>query len=185
MIAVAPTEQLPVAQARTHDSQAWDQLFRRYQLPLYAFVFELVRQEQPALDIVQETFVRAAKHLHTLLDDSKFGSWLFSIAHQQCARHGRKSHREQALDAETIEEWVDDTPPPDAWLIRQEHAEALHEALETLPPAHRCVITLHFLEDFSLEEIADITQTPVGTVKSRLHYAKKALRRRFEERHPL
>lgn len=182
MLAVAPSEKLPVSKARALDPRAWDQLFRRYQLPLYTFIFELVRQEQPALDIVQETFINAAKHIHTLSDDSKFGSWLFSIAHQKCSRLWRKPKREESIDDETLEEWIDDVPSPDAWLVHQESAQALYAALETLPPNHRAVITLHFLEDFSLQDIATITQTAVGTVKSRLHYAKKTLRQQIEGR---
>ena len=185
MIAVVPSEKLPIAQARVLDPGAWDQLFRRYQLPLYSFLFELVRQEQTALDLVQETFISAAKHIQTLSDDSKFGSWLFSIAHQKCAKLWRKPNREEPMDSETIEEWIDDIPSPDAWLVHQESTEALYAALETLPASHRSVIMLHFLEDFSLQDIASITQTPVGTVKSRLHYAKRSLRHRLEGKNDL
>ncbi len=57
MPAVVPSEKLPISQARALDSRAWDQLFRRYQLPLYTFIFDLIREEQPTLDIVQETFI--------------------------------------------------------------------------------------------------------------------------------
>jgi RNA polymerase sigma-70 factor (ECF subfamily) len=80
---VADIEQLPVAQARAGEPAAWDTLFRRYQLPIYVFVFELVRDNQPALDIVQETFIAAVRHIGGLREDGKFGSWLFGIAHQK------------------------------------------------------------------------------------------------------
>jgi RNA polymerase sigma-70 factor (ECF subfamily) len=80
---VADIEQLPVAQARAGEPAAWDALFRRYQLPLYVYVFELVHNEQSSLDIVQETFIAAARHLGGLREDAKFGSWLFGIAHQK------------------------------------------------------------------------------------------------------
>ena len=62
---VAAPEQLPVPQARAGDPAAWDTLFRRYQLPLYVYVFELVHHEQTSLDLVQETFIAAAKHIGT------------------------------------------------------------------------------------------------------------------------
>jgi len=69
MLVVAEPEQLPVQQARAGSSAAWDVLFRRYQLPLYVYVFELVHEEQTSLDIVQETFINAARHLGSLRDD--------------------------------------------------------------------------------------------------------------------
>ncbi|MCX6924592.1 MAG: hypothetical protein NT154_15460, partial [Verrucomicrobia bacterium] len=78
---MAEPEQLPVPQARAGDPAAWDVLFRRYQLPLYVYAFELVHDEQASRDIVQETFINATRHLGGLRDDGKFGSWLFGIAH--------------------------------------------------------------------------------------------------------
>src|SRR3974390_3011713 len=97
MLVVAEREQLPVPQARAADPAAWDVLFRRYQLPLYVYVFELVRDEQTSLDIVQETFINAVRHLGSLRDDAKFGSWLFGIAHQKCLQRWRKQAREEML----------------------------------------------------------------------------------------
>ena len=96
MLVVAEPEQLPVPQARAGDPAAWDTLFRRYQLPLYVYVFELVHDEQASLDIVQETFINAARHLGSLREDGKFGSWLFGIAHQKCIQRWRKQGREAA-----------------------------------------------------------------------------------------
>ena len=90
MLEVAEHEQLPVPQARAGEPAAWDALFRRYQLPLYVYVFELVRNEQTSLDVVQETFIAAARHIGGLRDDAKFGSWLFGIAHQKVIQHWRK-----------------------------------------------------------------------------------------------
>src|SRR3954467_9591484 len=90
MLAVAEREQLPVQQARTGQPEAWDVLFKRYQLPLYVYVYELVRNEQTSLDIVQETFIAAVKHIGSLRDDKKFGGWLFGIAHQKCLQQWRK-----------------------------------------------------------------------------------------------
>lgn len=95
MLAVAEREQLPVAAARAGSPDAWDALYQRYQLPLYAYVFELIRSEQPSLDIVQETFIKAARHLGSLREDARFGSWLFSIAHRKCVDRWRKNWREE------------------------------------------------------------------------------------------
>lgn len=181
MLAVAEREQLPVAAARAGSPAAWDALFQRYQLPLYAYVFELVRREQTALDVVQESFISAVRHLASLRDDDRFGSWLFRIAHRKCVDRWRKSGREEPLEPEVAEALPADDPDPSELLIRREQQAAFMHLIEQLPLPQRAVLLLHFVEDFSLEEIAGVTGTQLGTVKSRLHYAKKALRKLMEE----
>lgn len=181
MVAMTESERLPVAAARSGVSEAWDTLFRRYQLPLYAYVFELVRDEQASLDIVQESFINAARHIDRLRDDAKFGSWLFGIAHQKCIQRWRRRDRELLAVGEVVEEYEEPGPDPGDWLLRKEEEEGFMNCLQRLSPPHRAVLLLHFLEEFPLEEIASVTGATLGTVKSRLHYAKKALRRLLEE----
>jgi RNA polymerase sigma-70 factor (ECF subfamily) len=173
---VAEPEQLPVPQARAGEPAAWDTLFRRYQLPLYVYVFELVHNEQTSLDVVQETFIAAARHIGGLRDDARFGSWLFGIAHQKCLQHWRKPSREHEPVEELEATAGISAENPDEQLIRKEDEAAFMNHLAQLQPAHRSVLLLHYLENFPLEEIAVVTGTNVGTVKSRLHYAKKNLR---------
>lgn len=177
---VSDIEQLPVLQARAGEPAAWDTLFRRYQLPLYVYVFELVRDEQAGLDIVQETFIAAVRHIGSLREDNKFGSWLFGIAHQKCVQRWRK--RKEILFDEIPESPDKFEDGPDDLLIRREQENEFMDSLNQLPLPQRFVLLLHFVEDFSLEEIARITETPIGTVKSRMHYAKKALRKLLEEK---
>jgi len=180
MLVVAEREQLPVAQARAGDTAAWDTLFHRYQLPLYVYVFELVHDEQTSLDIVQESFINAARHIGSLREDAKFGSWLFGIAHQKCIQRWRKQARDEALREELAAAPPDFEDDPAEFLIRAEQEAEFMKLLNQLPPAQRSVLLLHFVEEFSLEEIAGITGAQLGTVKSRLHYAKKALRNILE-----
>jgi RNA polymerase sigma-70 factor, ECF subfamily len=171
-----------VQQARAGEAAAWDALFRRYQLPLYVYVFELVRDEQTSLDIVQETFINAVRHLSSLRDDAKFGGWLFGIAHQKCIQRWRKQAREEMLREEFVGEPVQFESAPDDLLIREEQEAQFMRLLNQLPPPQRSVLLLYFIEDFSLQEIAGITSVSIGTVKSRLHYAKKSLRKLLEEK---
>lgn len=177
---VADPEQLPVPQARAGDPAAWDALFRRYQLPLYVYVFELTRNEQTSLDLVQETFIAAVKNIGGLRVDAKFGGWLFGIAHQKCVQRWRKKGGWEILLDEIPEAADEPENRPDDLLIRREQEAEFMNQLNQLPLPHRSVLLLYFVEDFSLEEIARITGTPAGTVKSRLHYAKKALRTLLE-----
>ena len=181
MLVVAEREQLPVPQAKAGEPEAWDALFRRYQVPLYVYVFELVHDEQTSLDLVQETFIAAVRHIGGLRDDDKFGSWLFGIAHQKCVQRWRKQNREEILLDEIPDAPDESENGPDDLLIRREQEAEFMELLNQLPLPQRSVLLLHFVEDFSLEDIAGITGTPIGTVKSRLHYAKRALRKLLEK----
>jgi RNA polymerase sigma-70 factor (ECF subfamily) len=181
MLAVAGIEQLPVRQARRGDPQAWDALFRRYQLPLYSYVYELVRNEQLSLDIVQESFINATRYIHSLREDARFGSWLFGIARQKVAQHWRKPDQTTPLGDDLADAETDHTDNPREWLIHQEQEEQFMKLLQQLPEMQRDVLMLHFLEEFSLQEISDITGAPVGTVKSRMHHAKQSLRKLLQE----
>jgi RNA polymerase sigma-70 factor, ECF subfamily len=180
MPVVIEEQTLPVREARAGEPEAWEALLARYRLPLYAYVFELVHQEQTSLDIVQESFIAAARHIHSLRQDNKFGSWLFNIAHQKCIQQWRKQRPAEVPIDPLDEDFPDLEPGPEELLIRKEQEEAFMKALGQLAVPHRAVLLLHFVEDFPLEEIARITETQLGTVKSRLHYARKALRKILE-----
>ncbi|HTA29862.1 MAG TPA: RNA polymerase sigma factor [Candidatus Cybelea sp.] len=178
---MAEREQLPVQQAKAGEPAAWDILFRRYQLPLYVYVFELARDEQTSLDIVQETFIAAVRHIGSLRDEAKFGGWLFGIAHQKCVQSWRRQNRAAVMRDELEELPPDMDDGPDQCLIQREQEAEFMRLLNELPVPQRSVLLLHFVEDFSLEQISEITTAPIGTVKSRLHYAKRALRKILED----
>ena len=177
--------QLPVDAARRGDPDAWHTLLRRYQLPLHTYVMDLVRHEPTSLDIVQDTFTRAVRHLPSLRDNTRFGSWLFGIAHQQVVQFWRRRGRSPFSEDPIPESEPAVDPAPDLHLIQSEDATRLLDAIDTLPVPQRSVILLHFLEDFPLTEIAEATGTSLGTVKSRLHYAKRALRNALSQPTPL
>lgn len=176
---VAKDEQLPVAAARAGDPAAWDALFHRYQLPLYSYVQELIRHEQTSLDVVQETFIKAIRHVRSLRDDTRFGPWLFRIAHQLCRQHWRKARPIGPLDEVLESELAADAENPAEELLSAEQKELFFAAIDLLPDEHRAVVLLHYLEDFDLAELADITGVPLGTVKSRLHHARQKLRQQL------
>lgn len=172
--------------ARQHAPEAWNTLLKRHQLPLYTYAAELLRDDAAALDIVQETFAAAVRHIASLRDDTRFSSWLFGIAHQKCVQHWRRITRDETVFApapadDAPVDWPDgEGTDPRALLLRREHAAECFTLVEQLPAAQRSALLLHVLDDFSLEEIAGITGVPLGTVKSRLHHAKRALRQLVE-----
>ncbi|HET7624027.1 MAG TPA: RNA polymerase sigma factor [Verrucomicrobiae bacterium] len=182
MLVVDEREQLPVEQARGGEPQAWDVLFKRYQLPLYVYVFELLQDEQTSLDLVQETFISAVRHIGGLRDDAKFGNWLFGIAHQKCIQRWRKKTRDETLRDELENAPAEFQESPDDLLVAREKEIEFMNLVHQLPPPQRAALLLFFVEDFSIEEIASITSASIGTVKSRLYYAKKTLRTILEQK---
>ena len=174
-----------VRAARAGEPRAWDALLRERQLPLFAYVAELTRDREAARDIVQETFAGAVRHIGTLRDEARFASWLFGIAHQKCVAHFRRTRRydERFAESETApDERCDEAAEdPRERVLREGQAAEFFGLVEQLPTEQRSALLLHVLEDFSLEEIATITAVPVGTVKSRLFHARRALRQLVEE----
>jgi len=173
---------LPISDARRGDPDAWGQLFRRHQAGLCAFAVRLLKDEHTALDVLQETFLSAIRHIESLREDAKFGSWIYGIAYQKCLQHLRRARPVQSAEGSEVEpEWgLEDSP--EQMLIRKEDETAFLALVDELPLPHRTCVLLFYLEDFSLEEVATMTETNVGTVKSRLHYARKTLRKRLEHR---
>jgi len=182
MVDLTENDLVSMSQAKAGDPAAWDALLTRYRLPLYVYIFQLVRHEQTSFDLVQETFVSAVRYIGNLQENAKFGSWLFGIAHQKCIQLWRKQNREEDLLKEVAEFPIDFEEDPREMLIRREQEAQFMGKINRLPLPQRSVILLYFVEDFSLEEIAKITNTSLGTVKSRLHYAKKALRELWKEK---
>lgn len=165
-----------VKAARKGDPDAWDTLFRRHQAPLYVFVMEMVRNRATALDVVQETFIAATRHLRGLRDDGKFASWLFSIARQKTIQHWRKNRHETVPIEESTEADRVTDEDPSQHAVREEDEAGFIAAIGRLSEPQREVLVLHYLDEFVVEEIAVITDTPVGTVKSRLHHARRSLK---------
>jgi len=129
---------------------------------------------KPALDIVRKASSTPPAY-RALRQDDKFGSWLFGIAHQKCAQHWRRQ-RPDNIPIDEQDDLPDAAAGPAEMLIGKEQEAGFMRILDQLSPPHRAVLLLHFVEDFPIGEIAAITGARPGTVKSRLHYAKDALR---------
>ena len=183
MLVVAEREQLPVSQARAGEPAAWDALFRRYQLPLYVYVFELVHDEQTSLDLVQETFIAAVRHIGSLRDDEKFGSWLFGIAHQKCIQRWRKQNREEMSARGNSPMRRTNLKTARTTCSSGGTGSRIYESAESIAVAATLGVAAALRRGlFARRNRAALPETQPGTVKSRLHYAKKSLRKLLEEK---
>ncbi len=164
---------LLVLRCQRGERQAFEELIRLWEERLFYYIRRLVESEEDAWDVLQQTWVRVLRGIKTLRDPARLPVWLYQIARTAALSHWRghyRLHSRRALDcdlaalpsAETVDPLYD--------------AEQVHRALGQISVAHREVLTLHFLEEFSVEQMAEILASPEGTVKSRLFHARRALR---------
>ena len=170
-------EQLWVLRAQRGDADAFRHLVDAYERRLLYFVLRFVNDADDALDVLQDVWLTVFRRLPRLHAPGAFRVWLYQIARARAVTLVRGERREaRALDevrgSVEAEQAGED--------LSFENAELVHRALQALSLDHREVLALHFLEDLRLEEIAEVLHCPLGTVKSRLYYAKRALRHEVE-----
>lgn len=172
-------ERLIVLLARQGNRAAFAKLIDLYDRRLLYFVRRILGDNDGALDVLQSVWLTVHRKLRKLTTPEAFRVWLYRIAHDQAVTELRRKSRRPVLLDEVEARHAKDEPAVDA--AEFDNAELVHVGLQGLTVDHRRVLTLKFLEDMSIEEIADVIGCNPGTVKSRLHYAKVALRSRIEE----
>ncbi|HEX8522741.1 MAG TPA: sigma-70 family RNA polymerase sigma factor [Tepidisphaeraceae bacterium] len=170
-------ELLVLAYKRGRRDEAARELLDLFQRPALYYIRRLVRSEADAWDALQETFMSILKSIPTLRDARALPAFVYRTARNAALTQNRRRHEDEPL-TQAVQETVAAGEEQD---FSHEDAERLHRAMETLPLAQREVLTLFFLKDLSLEQIAEVTGAAVGTVKSRMFYAKRALRERLGE----
>lgn len=168
--------ELLVLRCRRGEPTAWEELVRRWERPLFYYVRRLVADEQDAWDLMQELWLKAFRGLGSLRQAASLPGWLYQVAHHAAMTRLRDAYAEPTDDPD------DERPPAGSEpQFTAEEAERVHFGLNHLAQPWREVLTLHFLEDFSVSEIAQIVAIPEGTVKSRIYHAKRALREVLEK----
>ena len=166
--------------ARKGDSLAFGALVERYQRRVVGVAQAVVHNQDDAIELAQETFVRAYENLSKFESRSSFSTWLYRIAANLSIDFRRREGRHQVLRGEDAETEINRLPSPrgDSYQesVRTELNKRINGALEQLTPEHRAVILLREVEGLSYDEISDMLQVPRGTVMSRLHYARSHMR---------
>ncbi len=160
------------------DDLAFEQLVHRYHPKLRYYLRKLLGQDSDADDILQETWLEAHAAREKLRATEAFAAWVYRIAHNKAMGFLRKQKRLPKFlpDADLPEIESPATEEP----FSPEAAAAIHACLDKLTPTHKEVLVLRFLEDMNYEDIAAVVDCQIGTVRSRLHYARVALRREME-----
>ena len=152
---------------------ALNELIKRWEDRLFYYLRRFMDNEQDAWDVLQETFIKVARKISSINEPKSISPWLYSVARNTALTHIRHQKVEMTLleEIKDLGNTVGDTDP-----FTAEDADLVNRTLPRLSLPHREILTLFFLEDFTLEEISEIIKVPSGTVKSRLYYAKKAFK---------
>ena len=164
------------------DSRAFGELVSRYDQRLLNFVYRTIGDRERGQDLVQETFVRVYRHLHRFDQTKKFSTWVYTIASNLAKNELRNRSRNPLVLFQTIKknwdadhrplEWEDTQYKPDDLFRKRHLRQKVEEAVKQLPEHHRIVFVLRELEGKTYEEISEITDCNLGTVKSRLNRAR-------------
>jgi len=182
------TDKELVRRVKKGDKQAFDLLFSRYQHKIINLVGRYLREPEDVQDVAQEAFIKAFRALPRFRGESAFYTWLYRIAINTAKNHiVARSRRPPGTDVELEDaEFMDgtdalrDAESPEAALARDELAAAIDTAIADLPEDLRSAITLREFDGLSYEQIAQIMDWPVGTVRSRIFRAREAIDRSIE-----
>ncbi len=157
------------------ENEGFRMLIELYERPLFYYLRRFMEREEDAWDVLQEVWVKVMRSISSVKSAGTLTPWLYRIARNTMIDHQRRERRCEPLpEDDGPGALIDDTKELDWGYL--DTAAAIHEGLAHLPPTEREVLTLFFLEEFSIQEIAEIAGAPVGTIKSRLHRARGNLR---------
>ena len=184
-------EELLVARCRKGNPEAFEELVGLYEKRVYNLAFRMTGNVEDARDITQEAFVKVYSSLSKFRGDSSFSTWLFKIVSNMCLDELRRRRRRffvsldeplQQEDGEMPRQMPDLKADPEREVEQRQIQAMVHRGILALTEDHRMVIVLRDLQGFSYEEIAEMLDCSLGTVKSRLNRARLALRQQLQER---
>jgi len=174
-----------VRRSQSGDQEAFRELYERYHRQVLAVSVAMTGGSDDAMDVVQETFVRAHKNLGSFLGESSFYTWLYRIAvNVGIDFRRRQKRRSEIVQSEPIEDDASDperTVDPSTEAARRQLGTRILAVIDELTPEHKAAIILREIEGLSYEDISKVMQCSKGTVMSRLHYARKKLQAKLRD----
>lgn len=177
-----------IAKAISGREDGFEELVRRYQRPITNYVFRMLNDYDASLDVTQEVFIKVYNSLSRYSSEYKFSTWLYRIAHNAAIDYiRRRSPNEQSIETENNDgayqlQIESPNPTPEQERERSEWRTEIEAVVKCLPAVYRELILLRHAQDLSYDEIAEITNLPLGTVKNRLFRAREMMREIFIER---
>lgn len=171
-----------VLRAQRGEGRAFSELVTRYQDRVYRFLLRLTRSQDDALDLTQDTFMRAYQGIDRWRPDALFRTWLFRIARNVAFDRLRRDKRVEFVELDEELDVADPAAGPEAVVETAQRYRLLEASLERLPAEHREILLLREIEEMSYDDIAQVLDLHIGTVKSRLARARAALLERMQSR---
>ena len=184
---MASTDEELVARSMGGDLDSFNQLVVRWERPIYALAYRVIGREEDARDVCQETFLRAFRALSGFKGQAKFSSWLYRITLNLCRDWIRRERRQpiaQAPEGVDLIELASESTPAESieeLVARREVGRAVARAMAGLPEEQRTAIILKEYHGLTFQEIADLLDCPLSTVKTRLYQGLTVLRRQLDE----
>jgi len=166
------------------DVAAFDHLIRKYRERLFSIIYNMTSNREDAADLTQEAFIKAFSSINRFKGKSSFFTWIYRIGVNTALSHLKKNRMRRFFSFENLDEEVHSSDILEVLSVKmnseksslaKELQEKLNEALQKLSPKHRAVVVLYEIEELSHQEISEVVGCSVGTVRSRLHYAKQQL----------
>ncbi len=182
---VSDSERILIEKSQNGDLESFEELIEEYQLLAFNIAYRMTSNKEDANDMTQEALIKVFKSIKHFRFDSSFSTWLYRIVTNSCIDMIRKNSKIKTYSVDnTIEteegsyqkEMVDNKELPDEVLERKEKREAVHKAIGKLPDKYRIIIILRDIRDLSYDEISEVTELPLGTVKSRISRARNTLK---------
>ena len=177
-----------ITEAIAGREDGFEEIVRRYQRPITTYVYRMVGNYDAALDVTQEVFIKVYNSMARYSAEYKFSTWLYKISHNAAIDYLRRQRgREQSLEVENADgtyqlEFESQRLSPEQEREQSEWREEIGAVVKCLPAGYRELIILRHTQDLSYDEIAEITNMPLGTVKNRLFRAREMMREIFIER---
>jgi RNA polymerase sigma-70 factor (ECF subfamily) len=178
-----------VKKAKEGDGKAYDELTLLYKDAVYGIIYRMVHNKQESEDLTQEAFIKAYNSINSFNEDYAFSTWLFKIATNNCIDFFRKRKlktysMDQTIkykDDEIQQEYADEDPTADNIMLADEKSKMIHNAILDLPEKYKTAIILRHQDEKSYEEIAQILDLPLGTVKARIFRAREMLKKSLKD----
>ncbi len=156
-------------------NQAFEQLLREYQKPLYNHIRNIVYNHDDANDVLQNTFVKVFQYLKTFKGDSKLFSWMYRIATNEALTFLKKKTKANTISSEELQQKIIENLKADAYFDGNDIQIKLHKAISILPEKQQLVFKMKYFEELKYEEISEILGTSVGALKASYHHAVKKI----------
>lgn len=168
-----------LAEQAPKNFEAFAELYRRYLCPVYRFVRSQVTDDATAEDLTAHVFFKALSSAGSYRAEGSYSAWLFRIAHNSISSWRQRPTR-SVLITQDVPDEVDPTPSPASQVITGEARDIVWDTVAQLPPAQKEVVALRYIQDFSIEEVSEITSRSRGAVRILLHRARTRLRKALE-----